>query len=76
MQIKSGKQTAIKRETNCTIIRMDWKQVKQSTPFCTLGLFAERKQTSGKPTLKCTQNVRLFSNGRVVNPVFYGTLVI
>jgi len=42
----------IKRMANCTIIRMDWKQVKQSTPFCTLGLFAERKQTSGKPTFR------------------------
>ena len=52
MQIKSGKQTAIKRETNCTIIRMDWKQVKQSTPLCTLELFAERKRTSGKPTFQ------------------------
>ena len=27
----------------------------------------------GKPDLKCTQKVRLFSNGRVVKPVFHGT---
>lgn len=73
MQLKSIRETVIAREANCTIIRMDWKQVKQSTPFCTLGLFAKRKPTSGKPTLKCTQNVRLFSNGRVVNAVFHGT---
>lgn len=52
MQLKLGKQMTIKRMVNCTIIRMDWKQVKQSTPFCTLGLFAERKQTSGKPTFR------------------------
>lgn len=52
MQLKLGKQMTIKRMANCTIIRMDWKQVKQSTPFCTLGLFAERKQTSGKPTFR------------------------
>lgn len=76
MQIKLRKQTVIIREANCTIIPMENKQVKQSTPFCTLEVFAERKRTSGKPTLKCTQNVRLFSNGRVVNPVFYRTLVI
>lgn len=76
MQLKSMRKTVIVREANCTIIRIDWKQVKQSTPFCTLAVFAGRKRTSGKPTLKCTQNVRLFSNGRVVNPVFYGTLVI
>ena len=52
MQLKSIRETVIAREANCTIIRMDWKQVKQSTPFCTLGLFAERKQTSVKPTFR------------------------
>ena len=52
------------------------KQVKENATkwyFRPLALLAK---TSGKPALKCTQNVRLFSNGRVVNPVFYGTLVI
>lgn len=52
MQLKLGKQMTIKRMANCTIIRMDWKQVKQSTPFCTLELFAMRKRTNGKPTFR------------------------
>ena len=52
MQIKSGKQTVIISKANCTKNRMDWKQVKQSTPFCTLELFAMRKRTNGKPTFR------------------------
>lgn len=52
MQLKSIRETVIAREANCTIIRMDWKQVKQSTPLGTLEVFAERKRTSGKPTFQ------------------------
>ncbi len=31
-----------------------------------------RGRTSRKPTLKCTQKVELFSNGKVVKAVFHG----
>lgn len=52
MQLKSMMQTLIVREVNYTINRMDWKQVKQSTPLGTLEVFAERKRTSGKPAFQ------------------------
>ena len=49
MQLNSMMETVIAREVNCTIIRMDWKQVKQSTPFGTLGFSQGENEQEGNP---------------------------